>query len=126
MCKPGSRVGAISHAKDGIIYLFGYGVYEGDFPREGPGLFGMDAEKQRKEAEEWARKNAPEMTEEQIKEFALLDIANPRIKLDTGKTVWGCQCWWGPEEQTKRYIGDNKVVPVDIDEQVELIKRKEN
>jgi hypothetical protein len=126
MHKPGIRVGAISHTEDGVVYFFGYGVYEGDFPREGPGLYGMDAENQRKEAEDWVRKNAPEMTEEQVKEFGLLDITNPRIRLDNGKTVWRCQCWWGPEDEIKKYIENNRVVPIDIDEQIQQHKRKEN
>lgn len=25
---------------------------------------------------------------------------NPCIKLDDGRTVWGFQCWWGPEGKT--------------------------
>lgn len=26
------------------------------------------------------------------------EIPNPRIDLDSGKVVWGCECWWGPAE----------------------------
>jgi hypothetical protein len=26
-------------------------------------------------------------------------IPNPCIELDNGKTVWGFQCWWGPEDK---------------------------
>ena len=26
---------------------------------------------------------------------------NPKIILDSGETVWGCQCWWGEEEHIK-------------------------
>jgi hypothetical protein len=26
---------------------------------------------------------------------------NPKIVLDSGDVVWGCECWWGPEEQVK-------------------------
>ncbi len=22
-------------------------------------------------------------------------MPNPFIRLDNGKTVWGCECWWG-------------------------------
>ena len=29
---------------------------------------------------------------------------NPRIKLDNSDTVWGCECWWGPEDQIKHEI----------------------
>lgn len=27
----------------------------------------------------------------------VVGFANPCIKLDDGRTVWGYQCWWGPE-----------------------------
>lgn len=26
---------------------------------------------------------------------------NPKILLDSGEVVWGCECWWGPEEEVK-------------------------
>lgn len=29
---------------------------------------------------------------------------NPKIQLDNGKVVWGCECWWGPEERIKREL----------------------
>lgn len=29
---------------------------------------------------------------------------NPLIILDNGKKVWGCECWWGPEEDVKKEI----------------------
>lgn len=29
---------------------------------------------------------------------------NPRIVLDNGGVVWGCQCWWGaPEKVRERF-----------------------
>lgn len=39
-------------------------------------------------------------------------IPNPTIKLDNGKTVYGYECWWAPEEQIKAMIGDRKVIEV--------------
>ena len=24
-------------------------------------------------------------------------IEDPKIILDDGEVVWGCECWWGPE-----------------------------
>jgi len=46
-----------------------------------------------------------------MKGFAM---ANPKIQLDNGQIVWGYQCWWGPEEQIKKHIGERhvNVVPV--------------
>jgi hypothetical protein len=26
---------------------------------------------------------------------------NPKIELDSGETIWGCECWWGPEDEFK-------------------------
>jgi hypothetical protein len=85
----GIRVGAISHADEETVYLFGYGVYDGD-------------------------KVPPE--ELKVQAFGiLLDRPNPQITLDDGKLVFGCECWWGPEEKVKTMIGSRKVVVVDIE-----------
>ena len=46
---------------------------------------------------------------------------NPKIELDNGTVVWGCECWWGPEPQIKKMIGTKKVLEANIDE-----FRKEN
>ena len=36
-------------------------------------------------------------------------IPNPCIKLDSGKYIWGMQCWWGDAEKLeKRYEGHIK------------------
>ena len=43
-------------------------------------------------------------------------IPNPKIQLDSGKDVFGCECWWGSEEKVKSTIGNRKIVEVDIDE----------
>lgn len=45
---------------------------------------------------------------------------NPRIKLDSGATTWGCECWWGPEDVIKNKLEGYKangltIVMVDID-----------
>ena len=41
---------------------------------------------------------------------------NPKIRLDSGKVVWGCECWWGPEEVVKKTLEGYIVVEVDVDE----------
>jgi len=79
MSKIGDRVGAILSAEGSTVRLLGYGVYEGDFiPEEGIGGHG-----------------------DMIREAG---IKNPRIKLDSGKTVYGCECWWGPEATIKAKV----------------------
>ena len=40
---------------------------------------------------------------------------NPRITLDDGRIVWGCECWWGAEEQVKASIGNRQVVMASIE-----------
>lgn len=92
----GMRVGAILSGTAKRIEFLGYGVYEGDFvPESAGGFMGEDMQ--------------------------ALGITNPRIKLDSGKTVWGCECWWGPEDSIKAEVERHKekgaeIVLVDIDE----------
>jgi hypothetical protein len=90
--KVGDRVGAILGGKGDTVKFFGYGVYEGDFvPKEAVGFM----------AEIAAESEHP----------------NPRIRLDDGKAVYGCECWWGPEEAIKEQIAKYpNVIQVDIDE----------
>lgn len=78
----GTRVGAILYADTQKVGLLGYGVYEGDF--------------------------VPPVEANEM--LSTLDITNPRIKLDDGRTVWGCQCWWGPEDKIKANIEGREVV----------------
>jgi hypothetical protein len=89
--KIGDRVGALLSEHEGTASLLGYGVYMGDHI---PDDFAVGL---------WA---------EEAREFQL---ANPKIVLDSGQTVWGCECWWGPEEQIKKSITGKKIVEVDID-----------
>jgi hypothetical protein len=32
---------------------------------------------------------------------AINNFDNPQITLDSGEVTWGCECWWGPEDQIK-------------------------
>ena len=84
--KIGDRVGAIRSADENTVYVYGYGTYQGEeVPPEGTiGAFGVDLGK--------------------------VGLKNPKILLDNGTVVWGCQCWWGPEERIKKeIIGDREV-----------------
>ncbi len=86
----GDRVGAISHDDGETVHLFGYGVYDGDFVPDGAA--GPMAQVLRRGKQ-----------------------ANPRITLDNGKTVWGCECWWGPEADVKQVLEGRTVSDTDID-----------
>lgn len=70
--KIGMRVGALKCAKMGFVEMYGYGVYEGDF-----------------------------VPPKETGGFNI-GIENPRIKLDNGDVVYGCECWWGEEVQFKK------------------------
>lgn len=77
MSKIGMRVGAVEQIVDGHMKLYGYGVYLGDFVPEDDNvmILGMSLKEE--------------------------GIANPKIQLDNGSIVWGCQCYWGSEEKVK-------------------------
>lgn len=86
----GHRVGAISSADQEVVYLFGYGTYQGEeVPPPGVRFAGM--------------------------ELHTLDRPNPKILLDSGKVVWGYECWWGPEARIRESIGTRRVVELDIE-----------
>lgn len=91
----GTRAIAISHSKDKTIYIFGYGTYEGDK------VPGQD------------EKTTPAGTMGEI--ITEAKVANPLIKLDNGKVVWGCECWWGELEGFAEKYKDYTIVEVDID-----------
>jgi hypothetical protein len=68
--KPGTRVLAILSADKNTVKSLGPGVYVGDEVPPDTGGTGWLAE---------------------------LGVANPKIVLDNGDVVWGCECWWGLE-----------------------------
>lgn len=104
MVKVGARVIAISHIEKGKVFSFGEGVYEGDEVPEGDNLVGF----------------LPMLRDE--------GVTNPVILLDTGKRVYGCECWWGSMEEVKEklYLEDVEIILVDIDEKrAEMAARTE-
>lgn len=87
----GIRVGAMRNADKEAVYLFGWGVYEGDFVPEEAAGFGAEM------AREAGR-------------------TNPRIRLDDGDVVYGCECWWGPAVEVEASIQGREVRAVSIAE----------
>lgn len=79
---PGERVFAIRNADQDTVYLFGKGVYAGDFPFPVSVTKGVD----------------------------LGDATNPRIDLDDGTQVWGFECWWGEEARYPEVVQGRKEV----------------
>lgn len=85
--KIGDRVGAILSGTEQTVELIGFGVYEGDFvPVEAVGMFA-------------------EIGRE-------LEHLNPRIKLDDGEVVYGCECWWGAEDEVRKQLEGRVVIVV--------------
>ena len=86
------RVGAVCSMDKKVLRLFGYGVYEGDFVPENDDvkLMGLPLSK--------------------------MGLENPRIKLDNGDIVWGCECWWGEEDIVKGLEKDRTVEIISIND----------
>lgn len=101
----GSRVGAIQSMTTTTVHLYGYGVYDGEHePPFGP--FEMPKEEHEKAVK--TMKEAGQLPPDYV-------WKNPRISLDNGGIVWGCQCWWGSEEAVKEQIEGKTVVMVESD-----------
>lgn len=101
----GARVGAILAADAHKVQLLGFGVYDG--PHEPPfGPMGMPFDEYAEHLD--AMKQAGQLPADYV-------WKNPRITLDSGDVVWGCQCWWGPEESVRAKIAGRAVELVDLD-----------
>ena len=157
---PGTRIAAVRDANETTVFLYGRGVYAGDFPRPGSGnwpeetrqmarraIEGRDhhvdevraaddawmvrkladaveagkrtqaeadhdlVEYRRIRAEREARRAATPVDEQVTELLQQMDL-NPRLDLDGGGTVWGCECWWMPEEKFLEFVGAKTVVYV--------------
>ena len=78
--KPGQRVGAVLSADRETVNFLGYGTYEGDFIPDDSAAGQM------------------------ARVCRALDRKNPKIRLDDGRIVWGCECYWGPEDDVARWL----------------------
>lgn len=48
----------------------------------------------------------------------LFNIKNPKIILDNGNVIWGCECWWGNADRVeKEIIKNRKVIVVGSDKE---------
>lgn len=76
--KPGDRVFALQASDGDTVEKFGNGVYLGKEspPRDVIGPFGPM----------WRD-----------------GVVNPKIQLDNGDIVWGCECWFGPESEEPKW-----------------------
>lgn len=98
----GSRVGAILSATADEVKFLGYGIYDGDHePPFGPMQSPKDEHDSLVAEMKADGRLPPDYT-----------WKNPRITLDNGCVVWGCQCWWGPEATIREKIGRRRIVEV--------------
>ena len=74
------RVGAIKQIENGVVEFLGYGELLGE-----------------------------EIPPKEIGGFNI-GRPNPKIQLDTGEVVWGCECWWATEDIIERVLKKNKEV----------------
>lgn len=91
------RVTAVICAKGGKALIAGHGDYVGDHvPPPGVGLMGI--------------------------ELHALGHKNPKIELDNGNVIWGCQCWWGSKERMEEELGDMEIVELTSDQLDEIME----
>jgi len=101
----GTRVMALSHQDGEIMYSYGEGELLGDV------VPGTNPEYPVPAGAVAAMREAK--------------VANPLIKLDSGKYVWGCECWWGPIDKVQPKLVGMKVEIADIDVEREKIRAEE-
>lgn len=95
----GARVLAVVSIENNVAKVLGEGVFVGD--------------------------EVPSAVEfPHLKMFSDNNIANPRINLDSGGVVWGCECWWGDIESMKRRLSSCEVVSVTAKEMRAPVKPK--
>ena len=87
----GSRIGAILKATQTTVHLIGFGEYVGnEVPTaEAAGIGKIMHEN---------------------------SITSPKLVMDDGQIAWGCECWWGPEDQIRAKIEGLEVIPVNMTE----------
>ncbi|WP_157874555.1 hypothetical protein [Streptomyces sp. AcH 505] len=60
-------------------------------------------------AEREAHRASMTVDEQVVELLAQMDL-NPRLDLDGGGTVWGCECWWMPEAEFNKFLGSRTIV----------------
>lgn len=87
----GDRVGALISATDGKVEFLGYGEYVGEEVPP-PDSLGFG-----------------EILND-------VDRENPKLELDNGETVYGCECWWGYEDKVKKRLEEYKDEGMTVEE----------
>lgn len=89
LIEKGDRVGAFLSSGNQGVNFFGWGVYQGhEVPPKG--------------ITKWGK-------------AVVGSVA--RILLDDGKTIWGCECWYGLENRIQKMLGKLQIIQLDIEEE---------
>lgn len=99
--KQGERVYAVLSATDSEVSFLGFGVYVGDEVPPAPmgfvrAVFGADT---------WEAFDRIVAEDVGCAPSPAARPTNPKIVLDDGEVVWGCECWWGPEAGYAQFRG---------------------
>ncbi len=86
MKKVGDRIGAVLSSKNDVVKFLGYGTYQGDHVPP-------------PEVKMWGEP---------------LTHPNPKLVLDNGDEVYGCECWWGSEAAVVKHLVGKTVETVSI------------
>ena len=104
MHKVGDRIGALLSVSETEVKVLGFGIYAGEeVPTRAVGML--------------------------AEILRTTKFPNPKLVLDSGKVVYGCECWWGPQDTVKARIAEREargdtIEYVDIDEvRDEYLKR---
>jgi hypothetical protein len=89
-CVPGDRIGVLHSACGETVMLYGFGVYEGD---------GIPS---------------PEVFIPGIGPACELGMKVPKLRLDDGTIIWGCECRWTDEETVQNICEGRTIVRVKI------------
>jgi len=100
--KVGDRVGAISHEDNDNVFFYGYGFYRGvETPPRDVKFMGQS-----------------------------ITTPNPKIELENGKVVWGCECWWGTEKQINTHLAKmsktKTIILVDVEQNRKDVEEARN
>ena len=98
--KPGMRVGAFHSCSDSVLLLLGYGVYEGE---ETPPM---------------------DILMPEVGQPALVGLRLPKLALDDGTVLWGCEVWWETESYVKELEPGRLVVHPKIEDIRALAKER--
>lgn len=91
--KIGDRVGAVSgNMPTGVVEIFGFGVYEGKHPVD-PLAVGYIANIHR-----------------------AAGTKSHRIRLDSGETIYGCECWFDHEDRVKAKLASFRTAEITVAE----------